>query len=146
MTRKQLEQYEKFKETVKEIECNHCKGVFDVSYLQFQTSRVKNEKNETMDVTFFVCPYCQTIYVTMIKDPKTKLLLTCCEQKQKKMDSYRRKRKEVPQQVMKEYFVARQRLLSYQEFLKARYEKFFHLEIKGSDRPLNDGENKKETK
>lgn len=137
-----LERYEVLKNIDKEVVCEHCQKSFAISKIVFQSACVQNEKHEMMEVLFFLCPHCQAIYVVTIKDSKSKKLQMYCEKIKKLLCSS--KQQELLREAERDYLAARQRLLSYQRYLKMKYEKHLYLTIEGSDRSLKNGENKEE--
>ena len=122
--------YNELKDVKKTLECDACHCEFAIEGLQFHNDKVRNEKGELMEVTYFVCPNCHEVYVVLIKDNRAKSLLTCCVRVEKKLRLFEQRHKEPPKELTTQYSLTRQRFVAYQTFLKKRYAKYLHLDIK----------------
>jgi hypothetical protein len=116
---------EKLKEKI--IECIGCFKTFPLKNVEFQTSINKNEKDEDMKTTFFICPYCKKIYFVSIIDGKSKVylkqinLLQCRIKRKAKMGIKQNASLKEDLNKAKSDFIA------YQKFLMKKYESSFTL-------------------
>lgn len=61
--------YEKYKNAIKTIECDKCKHEFNLSAVEIQKTKIELN-NTIVDLVYFTCPKCNTIYRVSIQDAR----------------------------------------------------------------------------
>lgn len=118
--------YEKLKESTKELECDKCKCSWRISAMQILNQSVQNENKQSMMVYYFTCPQCGEIYIISIIDFKTQMLLEKSKKLTKLINRGSARRKDVSKE-KQELESTKQQLLQRQKMLKDKYGKHFYL-------------------
>ena len=121
-----LTNYEKLKESAKEIECDKCKYSWRVSTMQILNQSVQNENKQSMMVYYFTCPQCGEIYIVSIIDFKTQMLLEKSKKLTKLINRGNARHKDVSKE-KQELDSTKQQLVQRQKMLKDKYGKHFYL-------------------
>ena len=63
------EVYEQYKHAIKIIECDKCKHEFNLNAVNIQKTKIELN-NTIVDLVYFTCPKCNTIYRVSIQDAR----------------------------------------------------------------------------
>lgn len=121
-----LPQYEVFKQADKQICCDECEHTWLATETVMHSDVVKNESGQEMLVHFFLCPECKKIYVVDIIDNRMRSYLERVSRLEKKISRAQKHKSNVSEEVSKRNQL-REQMLSYQNALKNKYSKHFHL-------------------
>jgi hypothetical protein len=117
-----MQVYEQEKSKEKNIECNKCKNTFPLNSIKLYHSFNKNENGETMKITFFVCPFCNEVYVVNINDNKSKEYLCSIQLLQRKIEIRKKMGRKVDEKLINKFITVKANYVSYQKMLIKKYD------------------------
>lgn len=110
------------------IECNKCKHEFSLDDVKLKTETVKNENNQEMLVTYFLCPKCKTIYVANIIDDKYRRLSMKLNKSLKILKRHQDGQPGDSEGYRNDFIKKKNDLMRYEQKLKDKYIKYLFLQ------------------
>jgi hypothetical protein len=122
-----MDVYEQEKTKEKIIECVKCKNTFPLKDIDFLTSTNKNENDEVLKTTFFICPHCNEIYFVLMIDKRAETYLQQIKLYQFKIDQRKKFGRKYDVRLENKLKKIKSDFIAYQKFLIKKYGSSFTL-------------------